>query len=98
MFVMSTDYEDSNSIGNRAYPLSIVTAAVNKSFYHNIAILIFQIELPKYFAVNTATAHAHYEGEATYNIGSSFNGRPHFNIIKIHPQTRDGGESIGTIF
>ena len=58
---------------------------------------ISQIELSKYVAVNTATAHAHYEGEATYNIGSSFKGRPHFNIIKIHPQIGNGGESIGDI-
>ena len=58
-------------------------------------IFIFQIELSKYVAVNTVTAHAHYEGEATYNIGSSFKGRPHFNIIKIHPPIGNGGESIG---
>ena len=57
-------------------------------------IFIFQIELSKYVAVNTATAHAHYEGEATYNIGSSFKGRPHYNIIKIHPQIGSGGESV----
>ena len=55
---------------------------------------VFQIELSKFVAVNFATAHAHYEGEATYNIGSSFKGRPHINIIKIHSPIGDGGESI----
>jgi len=47
--------------------------------------------------VNSATAHAHYEDEATYNIGSSYKGRPRFNIIKILPQIGNGGESSGTI-
>jgi len=57
---------------------------------YNFAIFIFQIELSKFVAVNSATAHAHYENEATYNIGSSFKGRPHFNILKIHPQIGNG--------
>ena len=43
--------------------------------------------------MTSATAHAHYENEATYNIGSSFKGRPHFNILKIHPRIGTGGES-----
>ena len=70
--------------------ISLATAAVS-----DMAIFILQIELSKYFAVNTATPHAHYEGEATYNIGISFKGRPHFNIIKIHPQARNEGEAVG---
>ena len=53
-----------------------------------------QIQLSKYVAVNMATAHAHYEPDgATYNLGSSFTSGACYNIIKIHPNSTNGGWS-----
>ena len=45
-------------------------------------------------AVNSATAHAHYDPDGTvYNMGSSFKGHPYYNIIVIPPadKTNNGG-------
>jgi len=89
---MSTRYKK-----QQCYNLCIFYAFINFWVHYSLwwsTHFIFQIELSKYVAVNTATAHAHYEGEATYNIGSSYKGRPHYNIIKIHPQIGSGGESV----
>ena len=43
-------------------------------------------------AVNTATAHAHYDPDGTvYNMGNSFKGRPYYNIIMIPPADKTRG-------
>ena len=53
-----------------------------------------QIRHSKYMAVNGATAHAHYDPDGTvYNMGSSFKGRPHYNIIEIPPADKTSGGS-----
>ena len=52
------------------------------------SVLYSQIQLSKCVAINAATAHAHYELEgAMYNLGSSFKGGAHYNIIKLNPNT-----------
>ena len=60
--------------------------------------LQLQIRHSKYIAVNGASAHAHYDPDGTvYNMGSSFKGRPQYNIIKIPPADKtSGGNSRST--
>ena len=54
-------------------------------------VLYSQIKLSKCVAVNMATAHPHYELDgAIYNLGSSFSGGAHYNIVKINPNTNGG--------
>jgi len=56
-----------------------------------ISVLYFQIQLSKCVAINAATAYAHYEMDgAMYNLGSSFKGGAHYNIIKLTPNTSGG--------
>ena len=53
-----------------------------------------QIKLSKHVAVNTATAHPHYELDGTtYNLGTSFKLGAYYNIIKIHPDSTNEGWS-----
>ena len=53
-----------------------------------------QIKLSKYVAVNMVNAHAHYEPDGTtYNLGNSFKLGCCYNIIKIHPNSKDEGWS-----
>ena len=55
-----------------------------------------QMRHSKYMAVNSATAHAHYDPDGTvYNMGGSFKGRPQYNIIEIPPPAdkTSGGSS-----
>ena len=55
-------------------------------------IACLQIKHSKYMAVNTATAHAHYDPDGTvYNMGNSFKGRPYYNIIMIPPADKTRG-------
>ena len=48
--------------------------------------------------MNIASAHAHYDPDGTvYNMGSSFKGRPQYNIIEIPPADKtNGGNSRST--
>ena len=46
--------------------------------------VFIQIDIMKYVAVNSATAHPHYgEDGVVYNMGSSFGFRSNYNIIKM---------------
>lgn len=46
-----------------------------------------RVDLGKYVAVNTQTAHPHIETNAVYNLGSNFAGKGSYNLIRIDPQS-----------
>lgn len=54
-----------------------------------------QVNISNYMAVNTATAHAHYENDGTvYNMGNSFKGWPSYNFLRFPPSSKEQDDSF----